>query len=136
MPARSDNLRWTLGTVAGGALLVVAGAVVIVCEGEPPEEFYVLILPTVVVAAPLVQILAGGWQRGSDRPSAGVLDRLLALRRGHRLPPAGRASARRPGRRPGRRAVGRRADEEALDRLVRRKREWAGPPEDTAGRQL
>jgi hypothetical protein len=133
MPARSDDLWWILGTVASGALLVGAAVVVILCEGEPPEEFYVLILPIVVVAAPLVQILAGGWERGPDRPSSGVLDRLLALRRAHRLPPAGRVSARRSGRWPARRAVGRRADEEALDRLVRRKREWAGPPEDHAG---
>jgi hypothetical protein len=133
MPARSDNLWWALGTVAGGVLLVVAGAVVIVCEGEPPEEFYVLILPTVVVAAPLVQVLAAGWERDPARPSGGVLDRLLALRRAHRLPPAGRASARRFGRWPGRRPVGPGADEAALDRLVQRKREWAGPPENHAG---
>src|SRR5262245_13460824 len=127
MRAQSDSPWWGLAPVLGLVPVVAAGALVVVRQGDLPDEFYILLFPAVVIAAPLIQVLADWKIGGPAHRSAGVLDRLVTRRRANELPPAGRVSARRPGRWPGRGPAEPSDESEALDRLVRRKREWAGP---------
>jgi hypothetical protein len=134
MRTRWAELWATVAAIHAGALL--AGGVVVLFLGQAGlPGAYAFLAPVLVFAAPLVLALAAFREPGPTRPSAGDLDRLVTLKRADALPPA-RRPARRAGRwpgDPGRRAPGPVAVSDPLDRLVERKREWAGPAPDASG---
>jgi hypothetical protein len=132
MGSRLGYFRRSPAAVLAGIVLALAAALYALERAGMPREYFCLVAPLVAYSAPLLLLLAAKLEPGPERPTAGELERLLALKRQGALPPA-----RRPPRRPRRWPAARPtlpADPPAgpLDRLVRRKRQWAEPGEDPA----